>query len=67
MAALTQAAKESQATPFTGAWSDIQLDLLNVVVQSIPDLSSGNVSDSALSSRISDAQNKAQQSLNRAK
>ena len=27
------------ATPFTGAWGDIQLALTNVVVQSIPDLS----------------------------
>ena len=67
MAALTQAAKESQATPFTGAWGDIEVGLLNVVVQSIPDLASGGVSDSSLMSRIKDAQSKSQQSLARTK
>jgi multiple sugar transport system substrate-binding protein len=67
MAALTDAAKKSYATPFTGAWGDIQLALLNVTVQSIPDLSNGNVPDAALSQRIQDAQNKSQQSLDRAK
>jgi multiple sugar transport system substrate-binding protein len=67
MAALTDAAKKSYATPFTGAWGDIQLALLNVTVQSIPDLSNGNVPDSSLSQRIQDAQNKSQQSLDRAK
>ncbi|MDQ4490137.1 extracellular solute-binding protein [Sinomonas sp. ASV486] len=67
MAPITDAAKQSFATPFTGAWSDIQLALLNVTVQSVPDLASGNVSDSALSQRIKDAQTKAQQSLDRAK
>lgn len=67
MAAVTDAAGKSYATPFTGAWADIQLALVNVVVQSIPDLSSGNVSDSNLSQRIKTAQNSAQQSLSRAK
>ncbi|MDQ0260660.1 ABC transporter substrate-binding protein [Sinomonas atrocyanea] len=67
MAASTQSAKESKATPFTGAWGDIQLALLNVTVQSLPDLASGNVSDAALSQRIKDAQTKSQQSLDRAK
>jgi multiple sugar transport system substrate-binding protein len=67
MAASTESAKESKATPFTGAWGDIQLALLNVTVQSLPDLASGNVSDAALSQRIKDAQTKSQQSLDRAK
>ncbi|WP_334172808.1 ABC transporter substrate-binding protein [Sinomonas sp.] len=67
MAAVTDSAKKSYATPFTGAWADIQLALVNVVVQSIPDLASGNVSDSNLSQRLQAAQNTAQQSLSRAK
>ncbi|HET7138904.1 MAG TPA: extracellular solute-binding protein, partial [Arthrobacter sp.] len=36
--ALDSGAK-SVATPFSGAWGDVQLSLTNVVVQSIPDLS----------------------------
>ncbi|MEA5455092.1 extracellular solute-binding protein [Sinomonas sp. JGH33] len=67
MAALADAAKKSYATPFTGAWGDIQLALLNVTVQSIPDLAAGNVPDASLSQRIQDAQSKAQSSLDRAK
>lgn len=67
LAAITESAKQSKATPFTGAWGDIQLALLNVTVQSLPDLASGAVSDSDLSQRIKDAQTKSQQSLDRAK
>lgn len=67
MAASTESAKESKATPFTGAWGDIQLALLNVTVQSLPDLAAGGVSDAALTQRIKDAQTKSQQSLDRAK
>ncbi|WP_422935223.1 ABC transporter substrate-binding protein [Sinomonas sp. P47F7] len=67
MAAVTDAAAKSFATPFTGAWADIQLALVNVTVQSIPDLASGNVSQANLSQRIKAAQDSAQQSLSRAK
>ncbi|MCA4134254.1 ABC transporter substrate-binding protein [Arthrobacter sp. M4] len=63
---IADAAAKSKATPFTGAWGDIQLALLNVTVQSIPELSSGSVSDSALQARLKDAQSKAQASLDRA-
>src|SRR6476661_1243583 len=63
---LADAAAKSKATPFTGAWGDIQLGLLNVTVQSIPDLAAGKVDESALDSRIKDAQNKGQASLDRA-
>jgi multiple sugar transport system substrate-binding protein len=59
-------AAKSKATPFTGAWGDIQLALLNVVVQSIPDLSKGSVDDSSLQTRLKDAQTKGQASLDRA-
>ena len=63
---LADAAAKSKATPFTGAWGDIQLGLLNVTVQSVPDLAAGKVDESALETRIKDAQNKGQASLDRA-
>jgi multiple sugar transport system substrate-binding protein len=64
---VAEAAGKSVATPFTGAWADIQLALTNVVVQSIPDLSKGSLSDAQLDSRLADAQKAAQSSLDRAK
>lgn len=63
---IADAAAKSKATPFTGAWGDIQLGLLNVTVQSIPDLASGKLDDSAIEARIRDAQTKGQASLDRA-
>jgi multiple sugar transport system substrate-binding protein len=67
LAPVAEAAKKSVATPFTGAWGDIQLALTNVVVQSIPDLSKGSVSDAQLDSRLAAAQQTSQSALNRAK
>jgi multiple sugar transport system substrate-binding protein len=67
LAVVAQAAQKSVATPFTGAWADIQLALTNVVVQSIPELSKGGVSDAQLDTRLADAQKKAQSALDRAK
>ena len=67
LAPVAEAAKKSVATPFTGAWSDIQLALTNVAVQSLPDLAKGSVSDAALDSRLATAQKSAQSSLDRAK
>jgi multiple sugar transport system substrate-binding protein len=67
LAPVAEAAKKSVATPFTGAWSDIQLALTKVAVQSIPDLSKGSVSDAALDSRLAAAQKTAQSALDRAK
>jgi multiple sugar transport system substrate-binding protein len=64
--ALESGAK-SVATPFSGAWGDVQLSLTNVVVQSIPDLSSGEVSESNLTQRLKDEQAKSQTALDRAK
>lgn len=63
---IADAAAKSKATPFTGAWGDIQLGLLNVTVQSIPDLSKGSLDESGLESRIKDSQTKGQASLDRA-
>lgn len=67
LAPVAQAAQKSVATPFTGAWADIQLAMTNVVVQSIPDLSKGSVSDAQLDGRLADAQKSAQSALDRAK
>lgn len=67
LAVVAQAAQKSVATPFTGGWADIQLALTNVVVQSIPELSKGAVSDAQLDGRLADAQKKAQSALDRAK
>src|ERR1035437_1739718 len=54
------------ATPFSGAWADTQLALMNVVVQTIPDLSAGSVSDAKLQSLLRAAQKTAQASLDKA-
>jgi multiple sugar transport system substrate-binding protein len=64
---VVEAAKKSVATPFTGAWADIQLALTNVVVQSIPDLAKGSISEAQIDSRVATAQKTAQSSLDRAK
>jgi multiple sugar transport system substrate-binding protein len=67
LAPIAEAANKSVATPFTGAWADMQLALTNVVVQSLPDLSKGPVSDAQLDGRLATAQKAAQSSLDRAK
>jgi multiple sugar transport system substrate-binding protein len=67
LAPVAEAATKSKATPFTGAWADIQLALTNVVVQSIPDLAKGAVTDAQLDARLATAQKAAQSSLDRAK
>ena len=59
--------QKSVGTPFTGAWGDIQLALTNVVVQSIPDLAKGSVTDAELDGRLATAQKAAQSALDRAK
>jgi len=64
---VTEAAKKSVATPFTGAWSEIQLALTNVAVQSLPDLAKGSLSTAQIEARVADAQKSAQTALDRAK
>ena len=63
---ILDSAASSVATPFSGAWADTQLALMNVVVQTIPDLSSGSVSDAKLQSLLTAAQKTAQASLDKA-
>jgi multiple sugar transport system substrate-binding protein len=67
LAPIVDSASKSVGTPFTGAWSQIQLALVNVVVQSIPDLSSGKVDDGKLNGLIQKAQADAQSALDKAK
>jgi multiple sugar transport system substrate-binding protein len=64
---IVNAQTKSVATPFTGAWADVQLALTNAVVQSIPDLAKGSISDAQIDSRLTAAQKTAQSSLDRAK
>ncbi|MFI6262745.1 ABC transporter substrate-binding protein [Micromonospora sp. NPDC051006] len=64
---VVQAQQKSVATPFTGAWADIQLALTNAVVQSIPDLSNGPISPQQIDSRLATAQKTAQSALDRVK
>jgi multiple sugar transport system substrate-binding protein len=67
IAPILDAGAKAYGTPFSGAWGDTQLALVNVVVQSIPSLSSGKVSSSDLDAKLKAAQNTAQSSLNKAK
>jgi multiple sugar transport system substrate-binding protein len=67
LAPIIDSAGKSHGTPFNGAWSQVQLALVNVVVQSIPNLSAGKVDDAALQKLISDAQKTAQAALDKNK
>jgi multiple sugar transport system substrate-binding protein len=67
LAAIVESSGKSVGTPFSGAWSQVQLALVNVVVQSIPNLSKGSVDDAALTKLIDTAQTTAQSALDKAK
>jgi multiple sugar transport system substrate-binding protein len=67
LAALVESSAKAVATPFTGAWSQIQLALTNVVVQSIPNLSTGKVDDAALRTLLAQAESTVQPALDKAK
>ncbi|WP_374010025.1 ABC transporter substrate-binding protein [Leifsonia sp. LS-T14] len=64
---ILDAGTKAYGTPFSGAWGDTQLALVNVVVQSIPSLSGGGVSSSDLETKLQAAQAAAQASLSKAK
>jgi multiple sugar transport system substrate-binding protein len=67
IAAIIDSASKSVGTPFTGAWSQIQLAIVNVVVQSVPDLSAHKVDDASLTTLLNQAQTTAQAALDKAK
>jgi multiple sugar transport system substrate-binding protein len=67
LAAIVDSASKSVGTPFNGGWSQVQVAIVNVVVQSIPDLSAGRVDDGKLRGLIAAAQKTAQDAVNKAK
>ncbi|HEX4703737.1 MAG TPA: extracellular solute-binding protein [Pseudonocardiaceae bacterium] len=67
LAAIVDSASKSVGTPFVGGWSQVQVAMVNVVVQSIPDLAAGKVDDAQLRSLVADAQNTAQSAVDKAK
>jgi multiple sugar transport system substrate-binding protein len=67
IAPILVAGTKAVGTPFSGAWGDTQLALVNVVVQSIPALSNGSVSSSDLDAKLKTAQDTAQGALTKSK
>jgi multiple sugar transport system substrate-binding protein len=64
---IVDSATKSVGTPFSGAWGDTQLALVNVVVQSIPELANGTVPSADLKAKLAAAQTAVQASLDKAK
>lgn len=67
LAPVIDSASKSVGTPFSGAWGDTQLALVNVVVQSIPSLSNGPIKVSELKAKLASAQTAVQAALDKAK
>jgi multiple sugar transport system substrate-binding protein len=67
LSAMVDSASKSVGTPFNGAWSQVQLALLNVVVQSLPSISKGQLDEVALKGLVDKAQATAQSALDKAK
>jgi len=67
LAAIVDSSGKAVGTPFSGAWGQVQLALVNVVVQSVPNLAAGKVDDGHLRGLIAQAQATAQSALDRAK
>jgi multiple sugar transport system substrate-binding protein len=67
LAPIVDSASKSHNTPFNGGWSQVQLALVNVVVQSIPNLAKGRVDTTALTALLTKAQSDAQAALDKAK
>ncbi len=64
--AVLEAGEQARPTPFTGAWSEVQLGLTNINVQSLPDLSQGSVDRGKAQQMLADLQGKAQAAVDRA-
>ncbi|MCP3803094.1 extracellular solute-binding protein [Allokutzneria sp. A3M-2-11 16] len=65
LAPFLAAERASVPTAFTGAWSDLQLALTNVVTQSLPALASGGYDPVAVRGLLTEANRKVQSSLDR--
>jgi multiple sugar transport system substrate-binding protein len=66
LAPILQAGATAVPTPYTGAWSEVQLALTNVTVQSRAELSAGSVPQEAIAARLAEAQGTSQAALDRA-
>ncbi|WP_426595276.1 ABC transporter substrate-binding protein [Cellulomonas sp. McL0617] len=66
LAPILDSSAKAVGTPFTGAWGDTQLALTNVVVQALPALQGGGVSDGDLTAALGTAQSTAQAALDKA-
>lgn len=62
--AVLASAQQARPTPFTGAWSEIQLGLMNIVVQSRSGLAEGSVGP--VNSQLTELQGKAQTAVDKA-
>ena len=60
------AGRKARPTPFSGAWSQVQLGLVNIVVQSLPALSKGSVDEGALHKQLTSLQSTAQTAVTKA-
>ncbi len=67
LAAIVESSGKAAGTPFHGAWSQVQLALVNVVVQSVPNLAAGKVDQAQLKTLLAQAQATAQSALDKAK
>jgi multiple sugar transport system substrate-binding protein len=66
LAPILQAGAGAVPTPYTGAWSEVQLALTNVTVQSRAELSGGRVPPEAITARLAESQQASQAALDRA-
>ncbi|QYN37875.1 extracellular solute-binding protein [Pseudonocardia sp. DSM 110487] len=66
LAPILQAGATAVPTPFTGAWSEVQLALTNVTVQSRAELAAGGVPPEVIAARLAEAQGTSQAALDRA-
>lgn len=66
LAPIVAASKASYATPFSGAWGNVELDLQGVVSNALPALSSGTLTDSHISSLLNAAQTTSQTAVTQA-
>jgi multiple sugar transport system substrate-binding protein len=65
-APVLEAGKQAKPTPFTGAWSEIQLGLTNITVQSLAGLSAGSVPPDQVQRQLADLQKTAQAAVDKA-
>ena len=65
LAPLVAAERTAVPTTFSGAWSDVQLGLTNVVTQSLPALTGGGYDPDAVHALLAQENQKVQSSLNR--